>query len=277
MPFMEQGNFRLYYEDSNGDKPAILFLHGAGGNHVIWSQQVPAFVDTYRCITVDQRSFGQSLDVPNGPGCTALASDALALMDHLQLDRAALVTQSMGGWTAVGAAVQQPQRFWAIVLANTVGNLTDPAISALRDELQATRPERPPVLWQGALGATFQKREPTKSFLYAQLSGLNPPRSATFRDQLYSMSTPVERYTACGIPTLFITGDEDILVWPELSELVQSKVAGSRLLRVPEAGHSVYFEQPELFNREVGAFLQAHRPVSSRLASRCGWRLISKL
>ena len=62
------------------------------------------------------------------------------------------------------------------------------------------------------------------------------------------------------IPTLFVTGDEDILIWPEVSALVQSKVPNSSLLRVPEAGHSVYFERPELFNREVEAFLLAHRP-----------------
>lgn len=260
MPFMQQGDFRLYYEDSEGNKPAILFLHGAGGNHLSWWQQVPAFVADYRCITVDQRTFHQSPDVPNGPGVTALVSDVLALLDHLQMDRMAVVAQSMGGWAAVGAAVQQPQRFWAIVLANTVGNLTDAEIQTLREELRATRPERPPVLWHGALGATFQKRDPTRTFLYAQIAALNAPRTAAFREQLYQVSTPVERYRATGIPTLFITSDEDILVWPELSERVQSKVSGARLLRVPAAGHSVYFEQPEVFNREVGAFFRHHCP-----------------
>jgi 3-oxoadipate enol-lactonase len=258
---MGQGNFRLYYEDSGGNKPAMLFLHGAGGNHLSWWQQVPAFVTDYRCVTVDQRSFGQSPDVPHGPGCAALASDALALLDHLRLERAALVAQSMGGWAAVGLAVQQPHRCWAIVLANTVGGLTDPDISALRQELVATRPARPPVLWQGALGATFQKHDPVKTFLYAQISGLSAPRPAAFREQLQNITTPVERYAACGIPTLFITSDEDMLIWPEVSELVQSRVPGSRLRRVPAAGHSVYFEQPEVFNREVGAFLQAYRPA----------------
>ena len=146
------------------------------------------------------------------------------------------------------------------MLANTVGHLSDPEIQALRQDLQATRPPRPSVLWQGALGATFQKRQPTLSFLYAQIAGLNTPRTPAFREQLYQLTTPVEQYSATGISTLFVTSDEDILIWPEVSELVQSKVPGSRLLRVPEAGHSVYFEQPELFNREVGAFLQAYRP-----------------
>ena len=261
MAFMEKGEFRLYYDDSGGDLPVILFLHGAGGNHLNWWQQVPAFAEAYRCINADQRGFGQSPDVSDGPGTSALAGDALALLDHLNIDRAALVTQSMGGWAAVGAAVRQPRRFWAIVLANTIGNLTDPEIAALRQDLVETRPPRPAILWQGALGKTFQKREPTRSYLYAQISELNPLKDDAFREQLYRVTTPVERYGASGVPTLFITSDEDILIWPELPELVQSKVPGSRLLKVPGAGHSVYFEQPERFNREVNSFLQEHRPA----------------
>jgi 3-oxoadipate enol-lactonase len=260
MPFMAQGNFRLYYEDSAGNHPVILFLHGAGGNHVSWWQQVPAFVADYRCITVDQRGFGQSADLPNGPGAAALGSDVLALLDHLHIARVAVVAQSMGGWAAVRAAVQQPQRFWAVVLANTVGNLNDTEIHTTRETLRATRPPRPAMLWQGALGATFQKREPVKTFLYSQISGLNAPLPAVFREQLSQLITPVERYAACSIPTLFITSDEDMLIWPELSELVQSKVPGAQLRRVSEAGHSVYFEQPERFNQDVRAFLQRYRP-----------------
>jgi 2-succinyl-6-hydroxy-2,4-cyclohexadiene-1-carboxylate synthase len=166
----------------------------------------------------------------------------------------------MGGWAAVGLAVQAPQRLWAVVLANTVGHLSDPDISALRQSLAATRPPRPPVLWQGALGATYQKQHPTGTFLYAQIGGLSAPRTAEFRDQMSRLTTSVEQYNASGVPTLFITSDEDILIWPELSEKVQSKVPNSRLLRVPHAGHSTYFEQPEIFNREVRTFLQTHRP-----------------
>ena len=62
MAFMTKDGFRLYYEDTGGNAPTIMFLHGAGGNHLSWWQQVPAFADEYRCITVDQRVFGQSPD-----------------------------------------------------------------------------------------------------------------------------------------------------------------------------------------------------------------------
>ena len=171
MAFMVKDGFRLYYEDTGGNGPTVLFLHGAGGNHLSWWQQVPVFAEEYRCVTVDQRGFGQSPDVAGGPGPAALATDAIALLDHLGIARAALVAQSMGGWAAVGAAVQAPERFWAIALANTVGNLTNPEIAALRQQLAAASPPRPPVLWHAALGETFRAEQPVESFLYAQIAG----------------------------------------------------------------------------------------------------------
>src|SRR6516165_12640362 len=260
MAFMTKDGFRLYYEDTGGNAPAILFLHGAGGNHLSWWQQVPVFAEEYRCITADQRGFGRSPDVPGGPGPAGLATDALALLDHLGIPRAAIVAQSMGGWAAVGAAVQAHERFWAIVLANTVGNLTNDAIAAVRQRLAASSPPRPVVVWHAALGPTFRQREPVRSFLYAQLSGLNEPLSPEFRDQLMGLTTPVDRYAATRVPTMFLTSDEDGLIWPELSQKVHEHVPGSRFERVEAAGHSTYFERPDVFNREVGAFLKGHRP-----------------
>jgi len=182
------------------------------------------------------------------------------VLDHLGIARAAVVAQSMGGWAAVGAAVAAPGRFWAIVLANTVGNLTSPEIAAVRRRLVAASPPRPAVLWHAALGTTFRAAQPVRSFLYAQIAGLNPPRPADFSDQLSRLTTPVERYVAARVPTMFLTSDEDGLIWPELSQTVHQHVPGSRFERVEAAGHSTYFERPDVFNREVGAFLKGHRP-----------------
>jgi 3-oxoadipate enol-lactonase len=116
------------------------------------------------------------------------------------------------------------------------------------------------VLWHAAIGPTFRKREPVRSFLYAQISGLNTPLTPDFRDQLMGLTTPVERYAAARVPTMFLTSDEDGLIWPELSAKVHEHVPGSRFERVDTAGHSTYFERPDVFNREVGAFLKGHRP-----------------
>src|SRR6267142_1922932 len=75
---MVKDGFRLYYEDTGGSAPTLLFLHGAGGNHLSWWQQVPEFSEEYRCVTVDQRGFGQSPDTPGGPGPAALATESQA-------------------------------------------------------------------------------------------------------------------------------------------------------------------------------------------------------
>jgi 3-oxoadipate enol-lactonase len=260
MAFMEHAGIRFYYEDSGGDQPVLLFLHGAGGNHLSWWQQVPVFADEYRCVSMDQRGFGQSPDAPGGPGPAALATDALALLDHLGIVRAGVVAQSMGGWAAVGAITRAPGRFWAVVLANTVGNLTNPTIAARRQELVAASPPRPAILWHGALGPTFRRNDPVRSFLYASIAGLNQPLATDFRDRMSALTTPVERYAAANIPTLFLTSEEDGLIWPQLSETVHQHVPGSSFVRVAGAGHSTYFERPDVFNREVAAFLKPHRP-----------------
>ncbi len=260
MAFMVKDGFRMYYEDTGGHGPAVLFLHGAGGNHLSWWQQVPVVADEYRCIVADQRGFGQSPEAVGGPGPAALPGDALALLDHLGIARAAIVAQSMGGWAAAGAVVQARERLWAVVMANTVGHLTNPDIAALRQRLAAGSPPRPPVLWHAALGETFRKEQPVRSYLYAQISGLNPALPPDFRERMQQQTTPVEQYAAAAVPTLFLTSDEDGLIWPELSEKVHQHVPGSAFVRVEAAGHSTYFERPGRFNREVCAFLATHRP-----------------
>src|SRR5262245_63503991 len=102
MAFIERDGCRLYHEDTGGDGPVVLFLHGAGGNHLSWWQQVPMFAEEYRCVTVDQRGFGHS-SAASTPA--TLPTDALALLDHLGVARAAVVAQSMGGWAGAGEVV----------------------------------------------------------------------------------------------------------------------------------------------------------------------------
>src|SRR5262249_47589222 len=101
---------------------------------------------------------------------------------------------------------------------------------------------------------------PVRTFLYAQIAGLNPPRPADFSDQMSRLTTPVERFAATKVPTMFLTSDEDGLVWPELSKTVHEHVPFSQFKRVEPAGPSTYSEGPQAFTREGSAFLKMHRP-----------------
>ena len=65
-------------------------------------------------------------------------------------------------------------------------------------------------------------------------------------------------------PTLLLTGDADLYAPPPILPLFAERIKGSETLVIPEAGHSAYWEQPELFNRAVLKFLGKHRAVLTR-------------
>ena len=110
MPFASLPGTRLYYEvhgPAIGEAPAIVFAHGAGGNHMSWWQQVPHLSPRYTCITFDHRGWGASVD-ESGEGALRFVDDLLGLLDLLGVRRTALAAQSMGGWTSLALALRAP-------------------------------------------------------------------------------------------------------------------------------------------------------------------------
>ena len=87
---------RLIYDEFGDGPQTIVFVHGAGGNHLSWWQQIPVFRDRFRCVTYEVRGWGQSRD-DSGEGRRAFARDLGELMDALEVPEAVLVGQSMGG------------------------------------------------------------------------------------------------------------------------------------------------------------------------------------
>jgi 3-oxoadipate enol-lactonase len=254
MPVFNTNGADLYYE-THGSGPAIVFAHGAGGNHLSWYQQVPFFRERYTCVTFEHRGFGRSLDARPAEQRPRFDEDLAALIDHLELPDVRLVAQSMGGWTCLGYAVQQPGRVKALVMADTAGGLTAPAIDAARAAAQPRRGDLP--LLGGAISQGFRKRDPRGAFLYEQIFDLNPPREQALGSgtPMNRLSVSAEQAAALPMPVLFIEGDNDILIPPDVIRVAQQLIPGSRLEMVADAGHSVYFERPDEFNRILDAFL----------------------
>jgi 3-oxoadipate enol-lactonase len=268
MPFLTTGGTRLYYE-TYGSGPAIVFAHGAGGNHLSWWQQVPHFRERYTCVTFDHRGFGQSLDDRPVEERPRFDEDLAALIDHLGLADVRLVAQSMGGWTCLGYAVSHPERVRALVMADTAGGLTSPEMQAARDA--ARERVGPQSLETGAYSVSFRARSPHGAFLYDEIRGLNPPRETSLGSGTPVNRLPVsaEQAAALTVPVLFIEGEDDILIPPEVIRMAQSMIPGARMSTVADAGHSVYFERPAEFNALVDAFLAE---VDGTLASAGGAR-----
>ena len=266
MPTLAIDGLEFYYE-VYGEGFPVVCVHGLGGNHASWYQQVPAFAQAYMAITFDQRGFGNSRDVHDGPGRSRFVEDLSALLDHLDIPRAVLVGQSLGGGTCTGFTVKYPARVAALVLADTVLGLTlPPALQRLREDAMRAAEALPQL--ERVLGATFRRREPTLCFLYSQLASFNTVTRATLRGSFDP--SPIEDLAATGVPTLFIAGSEDIMFPPDVIAEVARLVPGSRYVEVPEAGHSAYFESPSVFNAAVLRFLEGVG-IPSRLRPAVAW------
>ena len=117
MPYANVNGARLYFE-RRGAGPDLVFLHGAGGNHLSWWQQLPDFADKFRCTVYDARGWGLSRG-DMAVGRAALGTDLVALLDHLAIERAHVVAQSMGGRAVAGLTRLAPERVASLVLCGT--------------------------------------------------------------------------------------------------------------------------------------------------------------
>lgn len=255
MPFAKINGIELYYE-THGSGPALVFAHGGGGSHLSWWQQVPAFASRYTVITFDHRSFGQSRDLPNGPGANAFVEDLTALLDHLDLDKAIVAGQSMGGWTVCGFAAAHPERTSALILCDTTGGIETAAAAKSHVHIRERSQGNLKQILTNAYAKSFPEREPALCFLYQQISALNTHVAPNLVPMLFSLKHNVKPIVEHTIPTLLIVGDEDVLAPPAAMKSITEQIPHARFVAIAQAGHSAYFERPDEFNRAVRQFLQ---------------------
>ncbi|MGE0228776.1 MAG: alpha/beta fold hydrolase [Dehalococcoidia bacterium] len=258
MAYLElEAGFRLYYE-THGDGPAVLFAHGAGGNAISWWQQVPAFRDRYRVITFDHRAFGRSADLEGGPGRAAFGSDAVSLLDHLDVTSVHIVAHSMGARTAMALLRADAGRVRSLTVSGSTAGCVDDRLRERKAELEASGVLAGSLLSR-ALAVDFVEREPTLAHLYRQVRAVNPSRPADFlapspEMRNYRGSTAV-RINESGVPVLWVVGEHDRVVPAELVRISHELTPDSRYVEVQGAGHSAYFERAREWNAAVRAFV----------------------
>ncbi len=268
MPFLEGDGVRLYYE-VHGQGPALVFAHGAGGNHLSWWRQIPRFSRRYTCVVFDHRHFGLSrAPSPTPESRMRFAEDLRRLLDHLGIHETLLVAQSMGGRTAVGFTLRNPGRVRALVLAGTTGGAVSDEVREAQEAHRNSGDGRR-SLRERALSPRFRREHPELALLYRQIGRLNPPRPRDFLaiPAGYRGST-ARRLAESGVPVLFLVGELDTVTPPHIVELAHRNVPGSRFVVIPNAGHSAYFEAPLEFSEAVEAFFaEAGAAATSRADS----------
>jgi pimeloyl-ACP methyl ester carboxylesterase len=234
------GGVKIWYADFGKGEPVIL-LHGGLANSSYWGNQVPVLAKRYRVIVIDSRGHGRSTRDEQPYSYELMASDVVAVMKHLKVDRAAIVGWSDGAIVGLELAIQHPERVSRVF---AFGANSDP--SGVND---------------GGL------RSPTvTAFLaraekeYAELSS-TPTDFKAFADDIGKMWDTQPRITkeqlnGIRVPVWIVDGDHDELIRRENTESTAAEIPGAGLLLQPEVSHFAMLQDPELFNRDVLHFLE---------------------
>ncbi len=265
MPHAQVNGVTLYYEVT-GDGPPIVFCHEFAGDYRSWQPQVAAFAGTCRCITYSQRGYPPS-DVPEDIDAYTqelLVEDLRGLLDHLGLERAHIVGLSMGGNVALNFALTHPDRCLTTVVAGcgagTIGREqferdNDRVVAYLGTHGMAAFAE---MYAEGAARVTFKRKDRAGWERFRQQLAEHSATGSALamagvirrRPTIFALKARLNQLT---VPTLLVVGDEDEpCIEPGI--FMKREIGTSGLVILPQSGHTINLEEPELFNQAVRDF-----------------------
>ena len=246
---------RLWVRDTGGKGVPVVFLHARTGSSLVWEQQIAPFSAAgYRFIAYDRLGHGKSaLDARAHPGTAA--DDLDGLMRHLGIDRFHLLGTAAGGIIALDYALSFAPNLRSLVIANSIGGVQDEEYLALGRRMRPPQfMQLPPELRE--LGPSYRAANEAGEARWSELEHLSRSRAAL--EQPLRNRITFALLESITVPTLLLSGDADLYTPPAVLRLFAARIRNSRSVVVGECGHSAYWEQPEVFNREVLAFLGKH-------------------
>ena len=250
-------NYRI---DGPERAPWLVFSNSLATSLAMWDEQAAALQTSFRVLRYDQRGHGET-DAPSGRyAFDTLLDDALALMDAHNIDKAHFSGLSMGGATALGLAERRPQRFHSIVVADSPCQSTPQSSQQWEERIAVAQKQGIEALVEPTVARWFPP----------ETVAANPP----YLDKIRAMirATPVNGFIGCAAalaahdyasavgtvkcPTLFIVGEQDGATPIAMAKL-HEKLAGSRFVTLPGAGHISNMDRPAEFSRALRAFLSA--------------------
>jgi pimeloyl-ACP methyl ester carboxylesterase len=173
----------------------------------------------------------------------------------------------MGGWTGLDYAMSPGNRVRAMVLASTSGRIDYATVGGTEGERlrqwNAAAPARRAELQargiNAAMGERGAREQPALHFLYQEIDALTPldVKERMRREIFAARNQPAEKLRDLAVPLLYVVGDEDVVFPADAAAPLARLTKGAKAERVPETGHSVYFERAARFNAIVDGFVNA--------------------
>ena len=231
--FVEHDGARHWYA-AYGRGPVVVLLHGGLGNAGNWSHQVPALVDAgYRAIVIDSRGHGRSTRDERPLSYRQMAGDVRAILDHLDIERAAIVGWSDGADTGLALAEDAPHRVAGVLFF------------ACNVDSSGTLPfEFTPII-----GRIYNQHVKD----YAALSA-TPGDFEAFAAAVGLMQRTLPEYSAADlaridVPVAVVLGAHDEFIKPAHMAYLADALPDATLTIIPDVSHFAPLQRPDEFNR----------------------------
>ena len=248
----------LYYE-TMGEGVPVVFLHGGFGDRRMWNDQFPEFAKYYSVVRYDQRGFGKS---QKPTAAYSPVSDLEMLLDHLKIDKAHLVGNSMGGYLAIDFAIQKPSRVRSItVVAAGPSGLEPPKedTNRMMAVFKIAKDEglnKATAMWiQNPMVAVTSKLSKTAPLLKTMIEDNASIFEMRFWPFEQTNPPAVKRLNEIKVPSLIIIGDKDTPAVQTAAEAAATGIAGAKKVTMKDADHLPQMDNPEEFNRTLKEFL----------------------
>ncbi len=251
----------LYYDDTGTGTP-LLFVHAFPLHGAMWRPQVAALAGEVRCIVPDLPGFGRSAG--GGPWTMDRFADDLArVLDDAGVSRAVVCGLSLGGYAAFALWRRHPERFRALVLADTrAGADSEDGRAKRRATIAlAEREGSAAVVEQamtGLIGRSTRERSPER---VAEARGIASAACVEAivggSEAMIARPDSTPTLTTITVPTLVIVGEEDVLTPVREAGGLAEAIPNARLEILPGAGHLSNLERPASFTCAVRDFVAA--------------------
>ncbi len=244
-----------------GDGPPVVLLHPFPVHHGFWLPMAEALSPRYRLILPDLRGHGESEVGESSATMPKHAADIAKVMDDADVGRAPMIGVSIGGYILFEFWRKHRGRVAALGLSNTKPSADSPESRAARLQAAADALERgtepafesmiPKLLGK----STRESRPDLVDGAMRMMHTMSPDDFAKIQRGMAERPDSVDTLKTINVPTLLVTGDEDVMTGINEAELMRRHIAGSHLRLIPKAGHYAAWEQPAQFGTLLRQFL----------------------
>ena len=266
MPELDREGWKLAYEDTGGQGPPILLIHGLLMDRTMFDPQLEALRDRYRLVTPDLRGHGESSHRAEEFTQWDMMEDHVALLDELGIERAVWGGVSQGGFQSLRAALRHPDRVAGLILIDTQAGPEDETRRPMYEafaEVVATDGWNEHIL-QNSCISMFGTSAP-EDLKRQWMDRWERQETNDARQLLWSVTKRediTDRLGEIEHPAIVIHGEEDAAIDMERAERLADGLPNLvEFVKVPEAGHSSTVERPEPVTEAIERFLQKVYPA----------------